>query len=137
MDFHDTQEPGSSGIEPYLDTIFSRYRVLDLQHERVIRGEVKPGFARLRDKLEGSLRAFAGRYSFEEVEGRTFLTISAAVGARPGRNLALHLGLFLATVFTTLLVGSLREGGDPFSAPSQLWLGLPFSSALSADPAGA
>lgn len=38
--------------------------------------------------------------------------------------------LFIATVFTTLLVGSLNQGGNPFTRFADLFLGVPFSFSL-------
>ncbi len=45
-------------------------------------------------------------------------------------NLLLHLGLFLATVFTTLLAGALTRGVDPLASPLGLLAGIPFSFTL-------
>lgn len=45
-------------------------------------------------------------------------------------NLPLHLGLFFATVFTTLLAGALMEGVDPLAHPLGLVAGVPFSFTL-------
>ncbi len=42
----------------------------------------------------------------------------------------LHIVLFLATVVTTLLAGSMMEGGIPWRYFSDLWLGIPFSATL-------
>jgi len=42
----------------------------------------------------------------------------------------IHILLFLATIGTTLLAGSIMAGGNPFSAFSDLWKGLPFSTTL-------
>jgi membrane-associated protease RseP (regulator of RpoE activity) len=52
--------------------------------------------------------------------------------AEPSRPLV-HLGLFLATVVTTLLAGALQSGvgpGELWQHPAQLAVGLPFSAAL-------
>ncbi|MFQ5848384.1 MAG: site-2 protease family protein [Candidatus Methylomirabilales bacterium] len=45
---------------------------------------------------------------------------------RPWRQIL----LFVATVFTTLFVGALGEGVDPFTAPTRLLAGVPFSFSL-------
>jgi membrane-associated protease RseP (regulator of RpoE activity) len=55
----------------------------------------------------------------------------AEIAAR--RRLGLHLGLFLATVLTTLFSGALQAGVGPVDLwrdPSRLLLGLPFSASL-------
>ena len=42
----------------------------------------------------------------------------------------IHVILFFATILTTLLAGTLMEGGNPFKLPSDLLLGIPFSFTL-------
>ena len=80
--------------------------------------------------LARSLNSFPGRYSFEKVGDETFLTISTTVGVRQVSSWKLHGLLFFATILTTLLVGSLREGGDPLTFPGDLLLGAPFSASI-------
>jgi len=46
------------------------------------------------------------------------------------RNSFIPFLLFFLTCLTTLLTGSYQEGGDPFSNPSDLLLGVPFSLTL-------
>lgn len=45
-------------------------------------------------------------------------------------NYWLNLILFILTVFTTLLVGSFHQGGNPFSKFTDIFLGIPFSFSL-------
>ena len=121
-------------LEAYLSVLYSRYRMMDLRYEWVIRGVLKPRFANMRHLVENSLRSFNGRYNFERVGDETYLTISASVGrpvaAAGSRRWILHLVLFAATVMTTMLAGSLREGGDPFTSFADISLGIPFSVAI-------
>lgn len=42
----------------------------------------------------------------------------------------LNLLLLVLTIFTTLLVGALNRGGNPFKRPTDLFLGVPFSFSL-------
>ncbi len=46
------------------------------------------------------------------------------------RRLALPLGLFLATVATTIIAGAIQQGVDPFTDPGLLYRGMPFSFTL-------
>lgn len=46
------------------------------------------------------------------------------------RSTVIPILLFAATVFTTLLVGSLNRGGNPFNRFTDLFLGAPFSFSL-------
>jgi membrane-associated protease RseP (regulator of RpoE activity) len=48
---------------------------------------------------------------------------------RPPRRL-LHLGLFLATVVTTIIAGALQQGVNPLETPGLLYKGIPFSFTL-------
>lgn len=42
----------------------------------------------------------------------------------------LHIGLFLATLFCTLVAGTLQQGINPIDNPWLLWKGIPFSFTL-------
>ncbi len=42
----------------------------------------------------------------------------------------LHIGLFLVTLFCTLVAGTLQQGINPIDNPSLLWKGIPFSFTL-------
>ena len=42
----------------------------------------------------------------------------------------LHLGLFLATVVTTVIAGALQQGVNPLATPELLYKGIPFSFTL-------
>jgi membrane-associated protease RseP (regulator of RpoE activity) len=44
--------------------------------------------------------------------------------------IAINLVLFIATVFTTLLVGAFNRGGNPFHNAADIFLGIPFSFSL-------
>lgn len=45
-------------------------------------------------------------------------------------SVALNIVLFIATVFTTLLVGALNRGGNPLTNFTDIFLGIPFSFSL-------
>lgn len=45
-------------------------------------------------------------------------------------NYWINLILFILTLFTTLIVGSFHQGGNPFSRISDIFLGVPFSFSL-------
>ncbi len=53
-----------------------------------------------------------------------------AQGPLNWRRLALPLVLFLATVATTIIAGSIQQGVDPFTDPGLLYRGVPFSFTL-------
>jgi membrane-associated protease RseP (regulator of RpoE activity) len=42
----------------------------------------------------------------------------------------LHIGLFLVTLFCTLVAGTLQQGINPIENPTLLWKGIPFSFTL-------
>jgi membrane-associated protease RseP (regulator of RpoE activity) len=45
-------------------------------------------------------------------------------------RLLLHLGLFLATMVTTVIAGALQQGVNPLETPELLYKGIPFSFTL-------
>jgi len=45
-------------------------------------------------------------------------------------SIAINIVLFIATIFTTLLVGTLNRGGNPFTNFKDIFLGIPFSFSL-------
>ena len=51
-------------------------------------------------------------------------------GLSPVRPSVVQIGLFLATILSTLFVGALHEGADPFSRPGSLVRGIPFAVTL-------
>ncbi len=48
----------------------------------------------------------------------------------PKPRIAIHIILFLLTVFTTLLAGALHKGADLFKNPEHILMGIPFSFSL-------
>ena len=54
----------------------------------------------------------------------------AEVQLREKPSYWLHVILFVATVFTTLLAGALMEGANPFRNPASIVKGIPFSFTL-------
>ena len=132
MDYYGYYSSPQQELEGYLNGLFSRYRILDLQNEQVIRGVLNPRFAGMPEQIRRALSSFPGRYTLETVEGETWLTLSGGGvnRASAGDNWLLHLGLFLAAVVTTLLAGALREGADILTRPSDIWLGAPFSGSI-------
>ncbi|MCE5270308.1 site-2 protease family protein [bacterium] len=129
MDYFGYYDPAQQELEGYLNGLYSRYRVLDYQNEQVIRGVLKPRFAGMQEQITRALSSFTGRYSFERVGEETWLTLSSS-GVRSRYNWAVHLGLFVATVASTLLAGALREGADLLARPADILLGLPFSGSI-------
>lgn len=51
---------------------------------------------------------------------------------KPRAKIAIHILLFLLTLFTTLVAGALQEGVNPLDTPGQIYKGFPFSFALMA-----
>ncbi len=51
---------------------------------------------------------------------------------KPRLKIAIHILLFLLTLFTTLIAGALQEGVNPLETPGQIYKGFPFSLALMA-----
>ena len=63
--------------------------------------------------------------------GRYFTTLPPRPEPPPRRRLPLlHIGLFLATVVTTVTAGAIQQGVDLLSHPGDLYRGIPFSFTL-------
>ena len=54
------------------------------------------------------------------------------VSPKTGKKVGLHILLFLLTLFTTLIAGTLQEGVNPLEDPGKIYKGIPFSFALMA-----
>ena len=130
MDYINRYLNPSFDLNPYLGVIFDNYRTLEYGEEHIIRGRVAPRFQGKLSALEKRLKKLPGRYSVDRAGKDTYITITTPLFKPKATNWTLHLGLFLATIGTTLLVGALREGGDPFYSIADLRLGIPFSTAV-------
>ncbi|NQT96188.1 MAG: site-2 protease family protein [Candidatus Marinimicrobia bacterium] len=73
-------------------------------------------------------------YNFEinEMDGDIHIRVAEekTINLRIPKIPRINLILFLLTGFTTLLAGTLMEGGNPVERLSDLWLGFPFSFTL-------
>jgi len=116
-----------------------RQRIEDLLvvDERLLRGRavsyggqllVSPG--RALEILIPRLRPFGYTPFLKEERGKSWIHTFPIGEVTVKTNLPLHLGLFLATLLTTLLAGALFNGVDPLTDPGRLLLGIPFAFTL-------
>jgi membrane-associated protease RseP (regulator of RpoE activity) len=61
---------------------------------------------------------------------REDLSVSERPLTFPKQRLWIHVVLFIATIFTTLMAGAAQQGVNPFSQPRGWILGIPFSFTL-------
>jgi Zn-dependent protease len=71
-----------------------------------------------------------GYYPLIRSEGELAILRGAPGAVRAGSNPWLHLLLFLATLLTTVFVGAMHRGANPFAHPASLVLGVPFALTL-------
>jgi membrane-associated protease RseP (regulator of RpoE activity) len=88
---------------------------------------------RLREPVAASIaglrKAFAdaGYTAYFERSGDEHVVVYGHV-SQPGKpRVWINALLFFATILTTLFVGAMNRGGNPFTHPMDIWLGLPFS----------
>src|SRR3990172_11955206 len=113
-----------------------RQRIEDLLviDERLLRGHavsyggqllVSPG--RALEILIPRLRSFGYTPFLKEERGKVWVHAFPIGEVTVKTNLPLHIGLFLATLLTTLLAGAFISGVDPFTDPSRLFHGFSFA----------
>ena len=91
-------------IQDFLNSIYKDYQVASFRGVRVVRGRIRAMTEDCLAGLKQRLRTIGWPHRFEEIEGVDYL--NCIVADKPLRHrYALHMGLFLATVITTLLAG--------------------------------
>ncbi len=84
-------------------------------------------------EIEGFLRPFFLERGFEvslrKELGEHMLVVSPSHPFKK-RRVWINLALFVATVFTTMFMGSFMFGGSPLTAPMDVFKGLPFTLAI-------
>lgn len=116
-----TRHPDMPGIERFMQVSWVR---LNRIRGRIVE-PVQENIARLRALFEsrGLLAYFSKR------EGEHEIMYGQARTLKPARRWV-NLVLFLATILSTLLVGSLQMGHNPFRNPLELLYGVPFSISI-------
>ncbi|NQT21159.1 MAG: site-2 protease family protein [Planctomycetes bacterium] len=110
-------------IQDFLKSIYREYQVVFFRGGRVVRGRIRAmtdaGLADLKQRLH----TIGWPHRFEEIEGVDYL--NCMVVDKPlRRRYALHLGLFIATVITTLLAGGGLELLDSHQVISRILANL-------------
>ena len=89
-----------------LRPLFERCETLEFKGGTAFRGPASTYCLRHRKEVEAGLDELPGAYSFEDLDGTTYLTYTLPwPGMRPV-NRVLHVGLLAATVLTTLVAGA-------------------------------
>lgn len=98
-------------------------------HGDCIRGRLREPVA---DSISALSREFESRglVAYFERVGDGHSILYGGVTPLPNPRVWVNLALFLATIGTTLLVGALNRGGNPFGNPLDLLLGVPFSASI-------
>jgi membrane-associated protease RseP (regulator of RpoE activity) len=99
-------------------------------HAVAFGGELRVSPRRALELLAPRLRPFGYTPFLKEERGKVWIYALPIGEVTVKTNLPLHIGLFLATVLTTLLAGAMISGVDPFASPGRLWQGVPFAFTL-------
>jgi membrane-associated protease RseP (regulator of RpoE activity) len=120
-----TDTADSGPAEPPFSRLHRFMEVTGIQGNRIV-GRVREPLA---DSIAGLRRLFAdaGYTAYFERSGDEHVVVYGHVPRHPEPKVWVNVLLFVATVGTTLLVGALNRGGNPFQRPLDILLGLPFS----------
>lgn len=108
-----------------------RFFLLETWDENEISGKIlEPKEESIRSLKEILQRAGYFPFFRKEGEKEVIRLVSGFVPKEEKTEYLLPLILLLLTIFSTILIGSLNRGGNPFASPKDLILGLPFSFSL-------
>lgn len=108
-----TAENGVNPDPTVWSDVIDEYSVRSIRNGHVITGRLHPGLFEDSPEVREARERWPARAHFAETEGRTDVVLVYET-ERPRERYGLHLGLFLATVITTLGSGALMAGVDPF-----------------------
>lgn len=91
-------------IQDFLSSIYKEYQVFAFRGGRVVRGKLRAMTDDHLARLKDHLRNLGWLHRFEDVDNIDYLNCTVLDTPLAQRRL-LHLGLFVATIFTTLLAG--------------------------------
>ncbi len=110
---------GSSGpvkaLPPHWPSIFSTYRILSFGGEEIIHGHLRADLTEEDPEVRDLLEAWDGRSVLRRGPSAVHLVLERP-STDPSRiHWILHIALFGATLFTTLVAGALLQGVDPLA----------------------
>ncbi len=97
-----------------------------------VRGRLNPPVAQTIDEIKEFYKNSEYLPFFLEERGEHIIRLTPAIKIKDRPNYWLNILLFLGTILTTLLAGSMNSGGDPFRNFSDILKGIPFSFSLMA-----
>lgn len=97
----------------------------------IVWGKIRPPLEVNVHNIKGYLKDLGYFSTFETKDDEHIIRFGYQSIPKPGHRLIwLNILLFVATVFTTLLVGSFQNNGNPFAHPLDLIKGIPFSFSI-------
>ena len=120
----------ASDFQMLLDQIFEDYQVYPVRNANIVQGLIHSNYSYHREQLDSILKQLPGSHFYEEDSGQPALTLFIPTEKPKPHPWALHIGLFIATLFTTTFVGAYNQGVDPISGLSSFFQGLPFSLSI-------
>ena len=116
------------GVEPDLALVAKHVEIVSITGNRIsgrIREPLKENIAALKELFRQ-----AGLVAYLERGPDGHLITWGAAPPKPKAPVWVNIVLLAATVVTTLLVGALNRGGNPFRNPLDILLGIPFSFSI-------
>ncbi len=128
-------------------SIFATYRIVSFGGGDVVHGLLRDDLATDSPEVREVVGEWDGLVRVEEGPSGTHLILEGRAREGASSSWTVHVGLFLATLFTTLAAGALLRGADPLRTevvdlggaiipiptglePEILWVGLSFSLPL-------
>jgi membrane-associated protease RseP (regulator of RpoE activity) len=97
----------------------------------VIRGKIRPPLEINIDSIKRYLKNLGHFATFGQENGEHIIRFGYQAAPKPGhRRIWVNILLFVATIFTTLVVGSFQNNGNPLLHPLDLIKGIPFSFSI-------
>ncbi len=113
-----------------LDPWFRPVKIGNYDGKWILHGKLRDGVTRA--ELENQIKNEPFEFDIITIDDELEIMVNESnrVILRLPKIPRLNILLFFATVLTTLLAGSMMEGGLPWERFSDLWLGIPFSVTL-------
>ncbi len=108
-----------------------RYFFIERYEETYLVGQISEPKEKNINSLKELLQNAGYLPFFQKEDGKDIIRLIPGLMPKEEKtNYLLPLILLILTIFSTVLIGSLNRGGNPFVSPKDILLGLPFSFSL-------
>ena len=119
-------------IIAFLTTKMTIAEVTGSSYAGKVKGRIYPPVAKNVEEIKGFFSHTEYTPLFKEEDGLHTIQFGVYRKTETKPKYWLNIVLFIATIFSTVLAGSLNSGGNPFVSLSDLLMGIPFSVSIMA-----